>query len=179
MTTTMERTATAPARPRRPRIATLRMQLKPAHQACGHVQGAWWPRSTLLIPELAPLLAALTSRFGPIDRVQYHGDDWGPVPQQVEHADGAIVLESNGRPNVVSVTGARFGTLTLLVVPPYTDASIAYNVVMATANALDSSTPEQLLLGTSMQPTTDTTISPVTLERWEADGGALCRTTRP
>ncbi|KAA0107559.1 hypothetical protein CIW47_18235 [Mycolicibacterium sp. P1-5] len=174
----MERMATAaPARPRRPRIATLRMQLKPAHQACGYVQGAWWPRSTLLIPELAPLLAALTSRFGPIDRVQYHEDDWGPVPQHVEHPDGTILLESNGGPNVISVTGAQFGTLTLLVVPPYTDASLAYNVVMAAANAFDSSTPEQLLLGTGIHPTTDTTNAAVALHRWEADGGALCQTT--
>ena len=67
MTATMENIATA--RKRRPAIGTLRLRLKPAHQTCGFVQGAWWPRSTLLAAELPSLLAALSLRFGTIDRV--------------------------------------------------------------------------------------------------------------
>ena len=79
MTATMENIATA--RKRRPAIGTLRLRLKPAHQTCGFVQGAWWPRSTLLAAELPSLLAALSLRFGTIDRVQYHESDWSPAPQ--------------------------------------------------------------------------------------------------
>lgn len=179
MTTTIERTATATAPTRRPAIATLRLQLKPAHHACGFVQGAWWPRSTLLTAELPPLLAAISLRFGTIERVQYHESDWSPTPQHAKHPGGGLVLDSsNDTPNVISVSGHQFGKLNLLVVPPYTDAIHAYNVVMTAASALDSSTPDQLL-GIASQSAADRPHAPIALHRWESDGGALCPTTRP
>lgn len=171
MTATIERTATA--RTRRPSIAALRLRLKPAHQACGFVQAAWWPRSTLLTAELPPLLAAISLRFGKIDRVQYHGSNWSPEPQHIKQKGAGIVLDSSqDSPNVISVSGQQFGKLTLLVVPPYTEATHAYNVVMTAAGALDSSTPDQLL-GTGMQSATDRQLAPIALQRWESDGGAV------
>jgi hypothetical protein len=171
MTATIERTATA--RTRRPSIAALRLRLKPAHQACGFVQGAWWPRSTLLTAELPPLLAAISLRFGTIDRVQYHENDWSPTPQHINYGSVGVVLESSqGSANVISVSGQQFGKLTLLVVPPYTEATHAYNVVMTAASALDSSTPDQLL-GVAMRGPTDPTHAPIALQRWESDGGAV------
>jgi hypothetical protein len=177
MTATIERTATA--RTRRPSIAAVRLRLKPAHQACGFVQGAWWPRSTLLTAELPALLAAISLRFGRIDRVQYHESDWSPEPQHIKHQAAGIVLDSSHTsPNVISVSGQQFGSLTLLVVPPYTEATHAYNVVMTAAGALDSSTPEQLL-GIGMQSATDRQPAPIALQRWESDGGAVPPASRP
>jgi hypothetical protein len=177
MTTTIERIATAPTR--RPAIETPRLQLKPAHHACGFVQGAWWPRSTLLTAELPPLLAAISLRFGTIDRVQYHESDWSPTPQHVKNPGGGIVLDSSSdSPNVISVSGHQFGKLTLLVVPPYTDATHAYNVVMTAASALDSSTPDQLL-GNRTHGPIDPPNAAIALQRWESDGGAVCPTTQP
>jgi hypothetical protein len=179
MTTTIERMATATARTRRPEIETPRLRLKPAHQVCGFVQGAWWPRSTLLTAELPSMLAALSLRFGRIDRVQYHESDWSPTPQHVKHPGGGIVLDSShDSPNVISVSGHQFGKLTLVVVPSYTDATHAYNVVMTAASALDSSTPDQLL-GNRTQGPTDPPHAAIALHRWESDGGAVCPTTRP
>jgi hypothetical protein len=161
MTATIEGIVTA--RTRRRAIGTLRLRLKPAHQACGFVQGAWWPRSTLLTAELPSLLAALSLRFGRIDRVQYHESDWSPAPQHIKHQSGGIVLDdSQDSPNVISLSGQQFGKLTLLVVPPYTDATHAYNVVMTAASALDSSTPDQLL-GIAMQGATDPPHAPTAL----------------
>ena len=171
MTATIESVATA--RTRRPAIGTLRLRLKPAHQTCGFVQGAWWPRSTLLTAELPSLLAALSLRFGTIDRLQYHESDWFPAPQHNKHQGGDIILDAGQvSPNVISVSGPHFGKLTLLVVPPYTDAVHAYNVVMTAANANDSSTPDQLL-GIGMQSAKDRPHVAIALERWESDGGAL------
>jgi hypothetical protein len=171
MTTTIEKIATA--RTRRPAIDTLRLRLKPAHHACGFVQGAWWPRSTLLTAELPPLLAAISSRFGTIDRVQYRESDWSPTPQHVKHPGADIALDSShDSPNVISVSGHQFGKLTLLVVPPYTEATHAYNVVMTAASALDSSTPDQLL-GNRTQGPTDLLHTPIALQRWESDGGTV------
>jgi hypothetical protein len=172
MTTTMQRMATATARTRRPVIEPPRLRLKPAHQACGFVQGAWWPRSTLLTAELRPLLAAVSSRFGTIDRVQYHEGDWSPTPQLLTHHGTDVLLDSSqDSPNVIKVSGPQFGELTLLVVPPYTDATQAYDVVMTAASSLDSSTPEQLL-GIGAQGATDPNAR-IALQRWESDGGAV------
>jgi hypothetical protein len=101
MTATIESIATV--RTRRPAIGTLRLRLKPAHQACGFVQGAWWPRSTLLTVELPSLLAALSLRFGRIDRVQYRETDWSQAPQHIKHQGAGIVLDSSqDSPNIIS-----------------------------------------------------------------------------
>ena len=131
---------------RRPAIGTLRMRLKPAHRSCGFVQGAWWPRSTELTSELPSLLAALSLRVGSIDSVLYHESDWSPAPLSIKHQGDQVIVSAHQEwPNVVSVFGPRFGRLDLLVVPPYTEPTHAYNVVMTAASVNDASTPDQLL----------------------------------
>jgi hypothetical protein len=82
-----------------------------------------------------------------------------------------IVSARQEWPNVVSVLGPRFGRLDLLVVPPYTEPTFAYTVVMTAASVNDASTPDQLL-GISRR-VDERVLSPIALERWEADGGAL------
>jgi hypothetical protein len=105
--------------------------------------------------------------------VQYHERDWSLAPQHIKHQGAGIVLDSSqGSPNVISLCGQQFGKLTLLVVPPYTDATHAYNVVMTAASTLDSSTPDQLL-GNSKQGATDPPHALIALQRWESDGGAV------
>jgi hypothetical protein len=127
---------------RRPAIANLRMQLKPAHRSCGFVQGAWWPRSAQLDRELPSLLAALSLRVGAIDSVLYHENDWSPGPLSIEHeGDQVIVSGRQEWPNVVSLFGPRFGRLDLLVVPPYTEPTHAYDVVKRAASVNDASRP--------------------------------------
>lgn len=170
MLATTETITHTPARP--PGIATLRMRLKPAHRSCGFVQGAWWPRSTELAAELPSLLAALSLRFGPIDGVLYHESDWSPAPLSIKHQRGEVILEaSQESPNVISVFGQQFGRLILLVVPPNTEHTHAYTVMTNAASANDVSTPNQLL-GKACTAPTITTSPPITLQRWESDGGA-------
>jgi hypothetical protein len=157
---------------RRPTIGALRLRLKPAHRSCGFVQGAWWPRSTELATELPSLLAALSLRVGSIDSVLYHESNWSPAPLSINHrGDQVIVSADQEWPNVVSVFGPRFGRLDLLVVPPYTEPTFAYSAVMAAASVNDASTPDQLL--GIRRRADDRVLSPIALERWEADGGAL------
>jgi Family of unknown function (DUF5994) len=157
---------------RRPAIGTLRMQLKPAHRSCGFVQGAWWPRSTELASELPSLLAALSLRLGSIDSVRYHESNWSPAPLSIKHQGDRVIVSAHQEwPNVVSVFGPRFGRLELLVVPPYTEPTHAYNVVMTAASVNDASTPDQLLGITRRAD--DRLLSPIALERWESDGGAV------
>jgi hypothetical protein len=158
-------------------IGTLRMRLKPAHRSCGFVQGAWWPRSTELASEIPSLLAALSLRFGSIDSVLYHESDWSPAPLSIKHQGDQVIVSAHQEwPNVVSVFGPRFGRLDLLVVPPYTEPTHAYNVVMTAASVNDASTPDQLL--GIRRRVDERVLSPIALERWEADGGALPLTSR-
>jgi hypothetical protein len=175
MLTIADNVADAPAR--RPAIRNLRMRLKPAHRSCGFVQGAWWPRSTELGSELPALLAAMSLRVGSIDSVLYHENDWSPAPLSIKHQGAQVVLSTHQKwPNVVSLFGPRFGRLDLLVVPPYTEPTRAYNVVMTAASVNDASTPDHLL--GIRRHAEDRLLSPIALDRWEADGGALPHTPR-
>ncbi len=161
---------------RRPAIG-VRLRLKPAHRSCGFVQGAWWPRATALGSELPALLAALSLRVGPIDSVLYHENDWSPAPPSIKHqGDNVTVGARQEWPNVISLFGPRFGRLDLLVVPPYTEATHAYNIVTTAAGVDDASTPEDLLGNTRRND--DRLLSTTALGRWEADGGALTHTPR-
>ena len=145
---------------RRPAIGTLRLRLKPAHRSCGFVQGAWWPRSTELTSELASLLAALSLRVGSIDSVLYHENDWSPAPPGIKHQGDQVILGAHQKwPNVVSLFGPRFGRLDLLVVPPHTEPTHAYNAVTTAASVNDASTPDQLL-GIGTRHVDDPLLSP-------------------
>lgn len=166
-------TENIPSQPtRRKAIGTLRMRLKPAHRSCGFVQGAWWPRSTELGSELPSLLAAISLRAGPIDSVLYCEADWSQAPLSIKHQGAQVILRGHQEwPNVISLFGPRFGRLDLLVVPPYTEPTHAYNVVTKAASVNDASTPDQLL-GIARRAD-DRLLSPIAIQRWEAEGGAL------
>ena len=163
----------ADASARRPAIGTLRLQLNPAHRSCGFVQGAWWPRSTELTSELPSLLAALSLRVGSIDSVLYHESDWSSAPLSIKHQGDQVILGAHQEwPNVVSLFGPRFRRLDLLVVPPHTESTHVYNAVTTAASVNDASTPDQLL-GIGTRRAGDPLLSPVALQRWESDGGAV------
>ena len=55
---------------------TPRLRLKPKAPHTGYVDGAWWPHSDDLTAELPDLLAVLSVRLGPIDRVLFKLTDW-------------------------------------------------------------------------------------------------------
>src|SRR4029453_2659551 len=75
-----------------------------------------------------------------------HESDWSPAPLSIKHQGDQVIVSAHQEwPNVVSVFGPRFGRLDLLVVPPYTEPTHAYNVVTAAASVNDASTPDQLL----------------------------------
>ena len=105
----------------------------------------------------------------------YHEDDWSPAPLSIKHQGNQVILSGHQQwPNVISLFGPRFGTLDLLVVPPYTEPTHAYNVVTTASSVNDASTPDQLL-GIARRAD-DRLLSPIAFERWEADGGALSHT---
>ena len=156
-------------------VTNLRLQLKPAHQAYGFVQGAWWPRSDQLDTELPPLLEGLSLRLGRIGRVIYDDNGWAPAPSRIEFRNGASTLFGSRHQSIdtLSVIGEH-GRLNLLVVPPYTDPTVAYSAVMTAASPNNHSTPEDLL-GISAKEATDRRQALIAHQRWESDGGAVPR----
>ena len=64
----------------------------------------------------------------------------------MEFRGHSVILEpSNTSPNTLTVSGKKFGTLVLLVVPPDTDPVAAHTAVMTAADPDDVSTAEELL----------------------------------
>lgn len=131
---------------RRWTITHPRLRLKPTHASAGVVQGGWWPLTNQLYIELRHLLSGLSSGSGTIERVIYDENSWTSAALRMEFRGHSVILEpSDTAPNTLTVSGKKFGTLVLLVVPPDTDPVAAHAAVMAAAEADDVPTAEELL----------------------------------
>ena len=165
----------ATAQARRPGIGYLRLRLKRADRSGGLVQGAWWPRSDQLFKELPSLLAALAPRAGSVDRVIYDETKWAPQALRIDFRGRSIILEgTTTSTNTLSMIGKGFGRLVLLIVPPYTNPTRAYTVVMTASKPDDLSSPDELL-GIGRREAQDRRLALLAHRRWESQGGALRR----
>lgn len=129
-----------------------RLRLKPKGPTTGYVDGGWWPRSRDLAAELALLLVALDVRLGTAERVGYHLADWPPARRKLTIAGGLVRLEGfeAQHRDTVTVTGPwNRHRLTLLVLPPDTDAGLAHQILMTAAHRDNIDTVETLLATTS------------------------------
>ncbi|MDT5096352.1 MAG: hypothetical protein QOC76_89 [Mycobacterium sp.] len=126
---------------------TPRLRLKPKAPSTGHVDGAWWPRSDDLTHELPDLLAVLSVRLGPIDRVLYNFAEWAKVPQRLVTGGRTIRLDGYRlQPaNTLQVLGLGREQIFLLVVPPQTDPDDAHHTMMTAAAPGNDSTVGDLL----------------------------------
>ena len=155
---------------RRWTITHPRLRLKPAHRSAGVVHGGWWPLTDQLYIELRLLLAALSSRSETIERVIYDENSWASASLRMEFRGHSVILEpSNTSPNTLTVSGKKFGTLALLVVPPDTDPTAAHTAVMTAADPDDASTAEELL-AIGMRAAQDGRPASRTDHRGESDG---------
>jgi hypothetical protein len=152
---------------------TLRLRLKPKAPHTGYVDGAWWPHSGDLTTELPELLALLSVRLGPIDRVLYKLNDWAKAPTEL--AAGGRAVRLDGYPlqpqNTVEVLGLNASRIVLLVVPPHTDPDRAHATMMAAAAPDDESTVDGLLM-LSLRDRQSRTQRTAAQERWDAGRGA-------
>jgi len=121
--------------------------LKPKAPVSDFVDGAWWPHSDELPTELPDLLAVLSVRLGPIDRVTYNLTEWAKAPVKMAY-DGRLVRLAgyNRQPvNTIEVIGANRKKLVLLVVPARTDSAIAHDTMMAAASPNNILSVDRLL----------------------------------
>jgi hypothetical protein len=128
-------------------VATPRLRLKPKAPVCGSVDGAWWPHTGDLAADLPDLLAVLSVRLGPIDRVLYNVSEWADAPGKIASGDRAVHLDGyrNQPANSLEVLGLNRSRLVLLVVPPGTDPDAAHTAMMAAAERNNTSTVADLL----------------------------------
>ena len=114
---------------------TPRLRVKPKAPITGHVDGAWWPRSDDLLSELPDLLAVLSVRLGPIDRVMYHLPEWATTPARLYAGGRSVRLDGfNRQPaNTLEVLGVGREKVLLLVVPPHSDPDLAHDAMMTAA----------------------------------------------
>ena len=127
--------------------STPRLRLKPKATNTGHVDGAWWPHSENLPIELPNLLAVLSVRLGPIDRVTYNFADWAAAPAKFPTGGDNVRLSGfyQQQANTVEVIGTNRTKLVLLVVPSSTEPEHAHEILMSAATPNDASTVEGLL----------------------------------
>ncbi|MHA3021855.1 DUF5994 family protein [Mycobacterium sp. BMJ-28] len=157
--------STVPAR-------TPRLRLKAKGPRSGYVDGAWWPHSDDLTSELPALLAVLSVRLGRVDRVLYDLNAWARAPRKfvsgemTVHLDG-YRLQPEDTIEIIGLDGDR---ITLLVLPPHTDADDAHTAMMAAAQSADASTVTKLLM-TSAHERGRRTMAFSAQERWESEGG--------
>lgn len=142
--------------------------LKPPDSVAGFVDGAWWPRSLDLAAELPSLLAALADRLERAGRVTFNLTAWNPPARRLSVDGKDVRLEGfrTQHANTLTVIGTdRRTRLTLLVIPPATDPSHAYQVLEAAAERDNVDGPDALLRDRAGSAT----------QRWETEGGRLQR----
>ena len=126
---------------------TPRLRLKPKAERTGYVDGAWWPWSDDLTKELPDLLAVLSVRLGPIERVLYNLGEWSTAPRKAMVGERMVRLDGyRHQPiNTLEILGVGRGRILLLVVPPATDPDQAHATLMAAAVPNNNSSVEGLL----------------------------------
>ncbi|KZS73900.1 hypothetical protein A4G26_23415 [Mycobacterium kansasii] len=125
---------------------TPRLRLKPKAPTTGYVDGAWWPHGDDLPIELPDLLAVLSVRLGPIDRVTYHLAEWAEAPTKLRIGQRMVKLSGYYRQpaNTIEVFGVN-KKIVLLVVPHHTDPHHAHDSMVAAATRNNASTTDCLL----------------------------------
>jgi hypothetical protein len=125
------------------------LRLKPKAPATGYVDGAWWPRSRDLGAELPALAEVLAVRLGHIERATFGLSTWDATPRRLLvdgyrlHLEGFHYQDQN----VVQVTGSNGGRVSLLVVPPETNESVAHDALLTAGHRDNADRPEEILAG--------------------------------
>lgn len=155
-------------------VRTPRLRLKAKAPQTGHVDGAWWPRTDALLAELPDLLAVLSVRLGPIDRVLYNIGEWKTAPARLSFGERAIRLDGyrHQPAHTVEILGIDRRRMTLLVVPADTDPGEAHTAMMAAAAPAGVSTVDDLLALTLQHSEIQPVRAGADQERWESDGGS-------
>ncbi|WP_280383516.1 DUF5994 family protein [Nocardia wallacei] len=157
-----------------------RLRVAPESRRPRPVDGAWWPHGDDLVAELPDLLAVLTARLGPIDRVIYHLDTWAPAPGKAAIEGRRVHLDGyRYRPaHTIDVVPLRGTALALLIIPPHTTRDSAEAAMTAAADPHNASTAASLLAFTAPQHDEVGVEIGGAEQRWESEGGSTPYSSR-
>ncbi|MGF6886003.1 hypothetical protein ABIA39_007484 [Nocardia sp. GAS34] len=138
----------------------------------GAVDGAWWPRTTDLVAELADLEVLLAGRAGRVDRIMYNMTAWQPAPRRTMiggrsvHLDGYQHLPTH----TLCVLGLDRTRLVLLVIPAGTATATAQALLSAASQPGNELTTDELVAA-GTRHSLDHTQNAAALRRWDDEGG--------
>jgi hypothetical protein len=101
------------------------------------IDGAWWPRSYVLLAELPQLLAGLPRAWGHITSVTVNGVTWSAVPGRMLVFNQVVRLRRTvaaSAPHTIVLLAPGRGRWDLLVVPPDTTEEAAEPLMAAAAS---------------------------------------------
>jgi len=142
-----------------PGTAVLRMETTP--RRTGTFDGAWWPRSRDLESQLSGLLAALTARLGPLDRVGLDAGAWDERPGHLV-VDGRTVRidwSAVGDDTMIITRGDQDHFM-FLVIPPQTTPSLARAAMAMAVRDDNDASAERILAVTGVTPADRTPVLP-------------------
>jgi uncharacterized protein DUF5994 len=119
-----------------------------------HLHGAWWPHTTDIDTELAPMLIAVASRFHAVLGVMLNRDEW-PSGQSAGRPSraGATKISWYGLPesHLVVLHCSSYRRIALLVVPPDTPEQLAVTATLIASTPGNALTAGQALAKASSQ----------------------------
>jgi hypothetical protein len=137
-----------------------RIVIAPRPTLRDHLHGAWWPYTTDIEHELAPMLAAVASRFRAVAGVMLNRDEWPTaalnwLPAQA----GRLKISWYGLPesHLVVLHCSEQRRIALLLLPPDTPEEIAVTAtLMASAPGNGLTTNETLTIARAQANATTT-----------------------
>jgi hypothetical protein len=119
---------------------------RPTHR--DHLHGAWWPYTSDIEHELAPMLAAVASRFRAVVGVMLNRDEWPTATLNWQPAQaGRLKISWYGVPerHLVVLHCSERRRIALLLLPPDTPEEVAVTAtLMASAPGNGLTTNETL-----------------------------------
>ncbi|MFF7990512.1 DUF5994 family protein [Kitasatospora xanthocidica] len=112
------------------------------------MDGAWWPRSRDLLLEVPALAAALDGLWGRVTRITVNPEQWPVIPRRIPvtgHIVHAGWFTTEQDEHTIAVFSYAPRRLTLLVVPPETDATGAARLMAAAADPASTGPASALL----------------------------------
>ena len=134
-------------------VADPRLVFTPTPRVEGALDGGWWPHTRNLSEELPGLLAAVTSRFGPVARISLNALNWDVLAEEIPAGDRVVQLVwfRACDAHTIRLVGTGSWHLDVLVIPPDTAAATAA-VAMAGVARRDTVTALHSILVGAVSP---------------------------
>ncbi|MEU7764833.1 DUF5994 family protein [Nocardia sp. NPDC049190] len=133
------------------------------------VGGAWWPRTTDLVAELADLERLFARRAGGVDRIMYNMDAWQSAPRRTTIGGRSVRLDGYRHlpAHALCVVGLDRTQLVLLVIPAGTEAATAQALLSAASRPGSELTSDEVVAAEIL----DRSRNAAALCRWDDEGG--------